>query len=127
MRKLMKPTEPKAPAAKLSLTPMPLPATPETTPELPTLSEAELLRIIPSHTCCIYGDSGTGKSTLAAQFPKTPERPQLVVMMDPPSKAHPYREGYTVVPVEDEFYTQSGIVAEACLDREGREVRRIEC
>lgn len=99
----------------------------ESTPEIPLLSDEQLLRIIPSHTCCIYGDSGTGKSTLAAKFPKTPERPQLVIMMDPPSKAHPYREGYEVVPIEDEFYTQAGIVAESCLDNKGREVRRIEC
>lgn len=90
-------------------------------------TDAQWLAVIPPHTCCLYGDSGTGKSTMAAGFPKTPERPQLVIMTDPPSKAHPYRDGYEVVPVEDDFYTQAGIIAESVLDSEGREVRRIEC
>lgn len=89
-------------------------------------TDAELLAIIPPHTCCIYGDSGTGKSTLAAKYPKTGERPQLVLAFDPPSKAHPYKAGLRVERNLDEFYESAGIVAEDCFDHEGALVRRVE-
>ena len=36
--------------------------------------------------CVVYGDSGAGKSTFAATFPK----PMLVLLFDPPDKATPY-------------------------------------
>lgn len=40
--------------------------------------------------CLVYGDSGAGKSTFAATFPK----PMLVFLFDPPDKARPYlRQG----------------------------------
>lgn len=101
-------------------------ATPAVEAEVPAYTDAQLLSVIPAHTCCIYGDSGTGKSTLAAKYPHTPERPQLVLAFDPPSKAHPYKEGLEVVPVtDDEFYNAQGILVEDCY-LDGQMVRRVE-
>ncbi|MDE2099271.1 MAG: AAA family ATPase [Patescibacteria group bacterium] len=92
----------------------------------PAWSDAGILEAIPPHVCALIGDSGTGKSTLAAKFPKTSERPQLVFAFDPPGKMYPYKEGYDVVPIEDEYYASVGMKAESVLDADGREVRRIE-
>ena len=79
-----------------------------------------------SHTA-LYGDSGVGKSSMAATYPKSPERPMLVLMFDPPDKATPYIEqGASCRWVEEEYYTSLGIKAHSVLNQEGQEVVRVE-
>lgn len=122
-------TKAAAPAPSVPATPQ-LPPSVSTTQAAPAprveISDEEFLLRVPAHTCCIYGDSGTGKSTLAAKYPKTAARPQLVMAFDPPSKAHPYKAGLTVQAVSDPFYDQQGILVEDCYNEAGEMVRRVE-
>lgn len=89
---------------------------------------ASLYPRLPITHTAIYGDSGTGKSTMAATYPKAPDRPMLVLAFDPADKMTPYYEqGEKVVEVEDEFYANLGIKARSVLDGNGQEIVRVEC
>lgn len=115
------------PTTSGNVAPMPtLHKEPIATPAVPEYTDAQLLSVIPPHTCAFLGDSGTGKSTLAAQYPHTGERPQLVIMFDPPAKAYPYQEGLEVQRSDDPLYAEMGMYADDCFDAESNWVRRIE-
>lgn len=82
---------------------------------------------IPITHSAIYGDSGTGKSTMAATWPKVPGKPMLVLAFDPPDKMSPYLEqGTDVVRLEEEYYAQLGIKADSVLNEHGEEIVRVE-
>lgn len=117
----------------------PASTTPTPTPIMGSVSEGWRLQkewypLLPHTKLMLYGESGTGKSTMAATYVEVAREldlPVLVVGFDPPSKMSPYREvGYDVTEVSDPefaaYYDQLGVRAEDVVDKDGKLLLRIE-
>lgn len=73
----------------------------------------------------VYGETGLMKSTFAETFVKaSKEKPQLVLLFDPPDKATPYHRRCVKQPAED--YLGIGLRADDVFGKDGRWLRRIE-
>lgn len=78
----------------------------------------------------LYGESGSGKSTMWATLIKYYathfNEPSLMMMFDPWDKATPYTDLGTVQRNDDKFYEDLGIEVDDVLDEKGNLIVRVE-
>lgn len=69
----------------------------------------------------VYGDTQAGKTTFAATFPKSAQRPMWVALFDPPDKAMPYYRKGEVGPIEKGEFGRYRSV----MNKDGKEIIRV--